>query len=375
MSCKILYATGQLARHGGIERVTALKVNSLVERGYDVYLSAYEQDGRPFVYPISEKVKYIELPINYNVDFGKESLYSMRQLNKVPRHIAATQRLIKDIKPVIIIVPNFGYEFWFMPLIKGKAKIIREYHSSQYGKPLVRWTNKRIITKKIDDWAQRQYDKVVVLTPQEKDYFNYKKNIEVIPNPIEPSRNKTTQQQKRVITVGRISPVKGFERFIEMAKIIHSDYPDWTFDIYGDGYDDYDAKLKHQIKESMLEGVVIMHGRTDNASLEYEKASIYVCTSKTESFGLTLVEAEDCGLPVVSFDCPNGPRNIIRDGVDGFLVEEGNVEMLSQRVMELINNNDLRLRMSVNAVENAKRFHPEQVMDVWCNMFEQLRTK
>ena len=226
---RILYFTGQIALHGGIEKVTVMKLNYWVETGNDVYLSTYEQGDKPFVYPISSKVHYEDLNINYNVDYTYESLYSFRCLKLVSKHFFRTVSLLKKIKPDVIIVPNFGYEFWFLPLIKGRSMLVREYHDSQYQRKF------GSIKVCIDDFIQRFYDAVVVLTPQEVSYFKYKKNIKVIPNPIKKSTYISDLSYSKIVTVGRIDRVKRFELFIEIAELVIKKYPKYRFEIYGEG--------------------------------------------------------------------------------------------------------------------------------------------
>ena len=369
---KILYYNNQLALHGGTERVTALKINELVNRGYEVCLLTYEQNGRPFIYPISNKVKYCDLCINYNVTNVDESPYTFGRLMKVPKHIWKTYKYIRKEKPDIVIVPYSLYEFWFVPFIKGRSKIIKEYHDSQFLKPLIKWPDKHIIIEKIDEAIQRLYNRVVVLTPEERKYFKYVDNIEVIPNPLEQSNLKSLQNNKTIITVGRMSPVKQFDKFVEMAEVVHKTYPDWIFKIYGGGHSAFVEPLRRLIIEKGLEDVVFMMGETNEVHKVLSESSVYVCTSANESFGLTLVEALDAALPVVSFDCPNGPRNIIQDGEDGFLVPNGDVTMLSSKVMQLISDDSLRMQMSKNAIKNVKRFRTDNVMKIWCELFDTL---
>ena len=192
---RVLYLTGQIALHGGIERVTIMKLNYWAETGNDVYLLTYEQGDKPFVYPISPKVHYEDLNINYNVDYTCESLYSFRCLKLVPRHFFRTFSFLKKIKPDVIVVPNFGYEFWFLPFIKGKAMLVREYHDSQYQR------KSGGVKVWIDDFIQHFYNSVVVLTPQEVGYFKYKKNIKVIPNPTKGSAYISDLSYTKIVTV------------------------------------------------------------------------------------------------------------------------------------------------------------------------------
>lgn len=366
---RILYLTGQIAQHGGIERVSSMKINYLAETGHDVFLSTYEQKGRPFVYPISEKVHYEDLGIGYDVDFTKESLYSFRQLRRLPKHIRASRRCIKDVVPDVIIVPNFGYEYWFLPFIKGRAKIIREFHSSQFFRHSVPTLSKQGFKLFVDGIVQRFYEAVVVLTPEEKDFFKYKKNVIVIPNPIVQSAVKSDQTSHNVVTIGRVSPVKQYEDFIEVARMVLERGCDADFLIYGDGGDAYKQKLQTHIDSYGISSHVKLMGYTNDTNDVLSKAAICVCTSKTESFGMTLLEAQECGLPVVSYDCPYGPRNIIHNDVDGFLVKMSEKESMCDKICLLLNNEQKRKEMARAAENNASKFHISAIMKMWLNLF------
>ena len=363
---KILYLTGQLASHGGIERVTIMKLNYLAETDNEIYLSTYEQLGKTFIYPLSGKVKYVDLAVNYNVDYTRESLYSKRCLKLVLQHIKRTHSLLKEIDPDIIVVPNFGYEYWFLPFIKGHSSIIREYHDSQYN------VNHASFKSVIDGFVQRFWNKIVVLTPEEKSYFKYRKNIEIIPNPVVLSDFTSDLSAKKIISIGRINRVKGFEKLIEIASLVHKSHPEWTFEIYGDGETEYMNTLKNQVHKEELDNVVKFNGRTSKVYEKLSDSSIYLCTSETESFGLTLVEAMSVGVPVVSFDCPNGPRNIIHNGLDGFLIKNGSITDATNAINQIIENDSMRHGLGEKAKENAARFGIYAVMKKWMILFEKI---
>ena len=116
----------------------------------------------------------------------------------------------------------------------------------------------------------------------------------------------------------------------------------------------------------------ILNGRTSDVQYEYCNSSLAVCSSRFEGFGLAIVEAMACGLPVVSFDCPWGPRSIIKDGEDGVLVENGNVERLAGTMVYLMKNPDVRILMSKTAIINARRYDIEQIAEKWRQLFESL---
>ena len=364
---RILYLTGQLALHGGIERVTILKLNYLSRTDNEVFLSTYEQGGKPFIYSVSEKVHYVDIGINYNVDYTRESLYSWRCLKLVGKHFVRTRQLLKRIKPDVIIIPNLGYEYWFLPLLKGNAVLIREYHDSQYNR------TRRGLKTKIDDFVQQFYDGIVVLTPQEIDYFKFKKNIFVIPNPIASPQFISNLSCKKIISVGRIDRVKRFEFLIDIADLVLRKHPDWVFEVYGEGNRGYENELKKKLRYKNIEYGFFFMGKTSEVQKKMSEASIYVCTSKTESFGLTLVEAMAAGLPVVSFDCPNGPRNIIHNGVDGYLIQNDSIEKAAAAIIKVIEDKNLLNRMGYYAKDNAKNFYLENIMNIWMELFVKLK--
>lgn len=368
---KILYILGQLALYGGEERVSAIKMNYLVDEGYDVTLCTYEQMGRPFVYHVSHKVKHYDLGINYNVEELGGSLYSARCLKMVPEHFRRTKELIEIIQPDIIVVPNFGYEFWFMPFIKGKSKIVREFHGSQYGRLVrPRWKDK--LKYIADNISLKKYDAVVLLTPEEKEYFEYKENLYVIPNPTSSCNRKTDLANKRIISAGRIAAVKGFEMFIEIASKVVPLHPDYIFEVYGDGNANYLETLNKLVESRGIQNNFYFRGPCDDIPSKLASSLIYVCTSLTECFPLSLLEAHESGLPIVSFDCPNGPRNIINDGKDGVLISPYSTEDAANAICDLLNNPVKLHEMSKNAINNAERFHVPNIMRMWDKLFNEL---
>ena len=115
-----------------------------------------------------------------------------------------------------------------------------------------------------------------------------------------------------------------------------------------------------------------LNGPTSNIQQEYINSSIFVFSSRFEGFGMVLVEAMACGLPVVSFDCPCGPKDIVRDGEDGILVENGNIDLLASSLSRLMNDETLRQSMSKAGLKNVQRFNIEQIAEQWRLLFESL---
>ena len=114
---------------------------------------------------------------------------------------------------------------------------------------------------------------------------------------------------------------------------------------------------------------ISFHGATDNITDKYLESSIFALSSRFEGFGLVLAEAMSVGLPCVSFACPCGPRDIIKDGEDGILCENGNINAFADGICKLIENNSLRKEMSKNAITNIQRFNIDNVMTLWHELF------
>jgi glycosyltransferase involved in cell wall biosynthesis len=170
-------------------------------------------------------------------------------------------------------------------------------------------------------------------------------------------------EYKTVIAAGRLVPQKGFDLLIEAFKIVHEKFPDWKLNIFGYGRDK--DLLQNLIEEYKLYNHVILMGPTQHVDLELSKASIYALSSRFEGFGMVIVEAMQCGVPVVSFDCPKGPSEIITNNVDGILVEDGNVEQFAESLMDLMGNMEKRKYLANNAIESVKRYEIDNIGQLW----------
>ncbi|WP_328538766.1 glycosyltransferase family 4 protein [Streptomyces sp. NBC_00344] len=185
--------------------------------------------------------------------------------------------------------------------------------------------------------------------------------------PVAPSDGSGTT----VVAAGRLAPEKQYDVLIDAFGKVVAEYPEWTLRIYGGGSER--QKLLGCIDAGGLHNSVHLMGPQSPIEPEWAKGAIAASTSRHESFGMTLVEAMRCGLPVVSTDCDYGPREIIEDGTDGLLVPVGDTDAIAAALVNLIGDEERRRRMSAAAVRNSRRFDPGQVTKQYEDLFGELR--
>ena len=363
----IVFNTDQIYLHGGIEKVMATKVNYLVNLpNVEIFIVTTEQQGRKACYVLDERVQFIDLNINYN---RSKSYFSIENVKKAYLHYKKQKALFKKLKPNVIISPNFNFDHYWLPFIKENSQLIKERHSSRYLEPQQR-QNASILGKlkfQLTDWIESKYHNIVVLNEDEARYV-LTGNAIVIPNPIDPTDLKAHLKNKQVMAAGRIAPVKGFEQLIEAWKIVNKYAPDWQLHIYGDNYGNTQQDLEVLIKNYQLDEVIIFKGSVSNIPEVMTHYNIYALTSVTECFPTVLLEALNVGLPVVSYDCPNGPRNILTHGEDGILVQNQNPLDLANTILDLVHNPLQLQNMSLKGKQNIIRFSAATVMQQWNNL-------
>ncbi|WP_396211727.1 glycosyltransferase family 4 protein [Flavobacterium sp.] len=357
---KILYLTDQVYLHGGAERILSLKLNHFIEvYNYDVFLITTEQKNNKPVYFLNSKIKSKDLGINYHREI---SYFHPKNLIKSISHFIKLKREIKRINPDVIISLSYSPDQYFLPIIEKKIPKLKEFHTSRnnYKPSFLRRTLDTIFTK---------YDTLILLNETEKSYYTNKNKI-VIPNftDFKPNSLKLDNREKTVIAAGRIAPVKQFDKLIEIWKGISADFPEWKLKIFGDGDSSILKKINQLIEEYNLTETAFVLPSTNNIQEEMQKASVFALTSYEECFPMVLLESQSCSLPIVSFDCPNGPRFIINNNSDGILVEKNNIEDFQKALKLLMNDEKLRINFGDKAADNVQKFSKEKVMKQWSDM-------
>lgn len=376
---KLVYITPALYMAGGVERVLTLKANYFAEHfGYDITIILTEGKDKPLFYPLSNKIKVI------NLNIGFEKLWTCSFIRKIFVYLkkqrqfkkALTNELMR-IRPDITI-SLLRREINFINDIKDGSRKIGEMHINRANYRNYS-TEKVCFIKKLfaKFWSSnllhhlQKLDKLVVLTDRDRDSWVELNNVVTIPDPLSILPTKISPlTEKRVVAIARYSHEKGIDLLLKAWSIVEKQISDWRLDVFGDGdrapYEQLIDELKINRKSCLL------HGRTDDVEKEYCNSSIFVLSSRFEGFGMVLTEAMACGLPVVSFDCPWGPRSIITDGGDGLLVENSNVEALASSLSKLMSDEILRQSMSKAGLKNVRRFSIDYVADQWRRLFESL---
>jgi len=381
MKMKIVYVTPSLYWAGGLERVITLKANYLSEQyNYDVYIILTDGKNKKPYFSLSSNLNIINLDINFDDLYGKPLwrrviLYFLKQYIFKRRLTTCLKKLNPDIT-----VSTLRREINFINSIRDGSIKIGEIHVNRINYREFSQEKIPIFLKKLFGklWMKqliskiRKLDKFVVLTNEDKHTWNEidSNKILTIHNPTSfSSLQSSSCEEKRVIAVGRYTYQKGFDLLVEAWKLVVDKHPDWSLHVYGEGNR---AELEKRVNELDLNKSFMVNGRTDSIIEKYLESSIFVLSSRYEGFGMVLTEAMSCGVPPVSFACPSGPRDIITHGVDGLLVENGNIHQLAENICILIENKDLRKVMGGNARESVKRFRKEEIMAEWKQLFEEL---
>ena len=471
---KIMYCIRGLHNSGGMERVLSVKANLLASRGHEVSIVVLRLKGRKPFFPIDPSVNIVDLSAPYlslpghpssanatsdsprttvssaagstpgsaSCSARTESITSRpatgsartESITSVPA-TGASERLKGSVRKRLsrvvemldpdVCVSLCGPEVRILPAVAGGRPCVAEYHFShdkfyrKYGGIFMypyAWLRTHMLER-----AVSEYDCMVTLTEHDLPIWKrHCRRVERIFNPVTtPPGQVSRLAEKRMIAVGRLEDQKNFKDLVSAWSIVAERCPDWRLEIFGEGK--LEHALRSQIARLGLTGSVILRGVVKDIASEYSNSSALLMTSLHEGFPLALVEASSFGLPLISYDCPTGPSEIIIDagdggfdgdgggagagagagaGVDagagdgagadagnvpaatldqaagntpnGYLVPVGDVRTLADRICRIASDDNLRLRLGAASKASSRRFTPETIISAWEHLFSSL---
>lgn len=375
---RVVYCIPSVHRMGGMERVLSLKANYFSEIfGYEIHIITTEgASGTTFFY-FHPSIQIHDLNIHFDAcipAYKRLFMYIYKRFLYKKR----LKQCLHKINPDITIAMQRREIGFISGMMDGSVKIAESHFDKDsflrinphLSKFLPQFIWKYWIKNNLKGLGR--LSRFVVLTEEDKENWEkWGKKTEVIPDPIAfvPSVFSACTNHD-VIAVGRYVPQKGFDMLIAAWRHVVTACPDWKLHIWGEG--GQRTQLQIQINMLGLEKSCILEGPTDNVVGKYIENSIFVLSSRFEGFAMVIAEAMACGLPVVAYACPCGPKDLIREGVNGLLVESGNINELSQKIIYMIKHEEERKQMGKNAVKSIERLQIDVVALQWKKLFERL---
>ncbi|UMB60342.1 glycosyltransferase family 4 protein [Lutibacter sp. A80] len=365
---KLFYITNAINGSGGLERVLAVKASYLADTlGYKVHILTLNNGDKSPFYNFSTNIKFIDIKVSGNA------------INYFLQYKKGIKNALKVVNPDVISVCDDGLKGLLFPIFFGKkTPVIYERHASLDFNFISEKNNSAI--QKLKNygvqsamlWSAKKFDAFVVLTNgNKKDWHTV--NCTAIPNP-SPFKNsiKDFKAAKKniILAVGSQSYNKGFDRLLTIWGLIEKKYPDWSIEVYGKQHKK--LNLQQKLKEQGLSARFSFNEPIKNIADKYAEASIFVLPSRSEGFGMVLIEAMSFGVPCVAFDCPHGPADIISNNKDGYIVANGNLEEFAEKLATLIEHQEKRKQMSGAAIKNVRRYAPEKIMPLWDELFKKM---
>ena len=357
----IIYVVEDFSENGGVERIVSQKTNELATHyGHKVAIISVYDDPRPMLYRLCPEVELIQLGVPFAAK-GKGRIATLASRAKTL--LTAIQRLNKTAKSlnpdIIFFTTTLGA--LLLPFCRTKAKKVYESHLARIFNPFhsLFWL------------TERKADAIVCLTSGDANCFKHAKDVRIIPNFIDkPQQHIGDYGVKRAIAVGRLEEQKGFDILIGCWPDIAKEHPDWHLDIYGEG--SCHNSLQEQIEGLGMQQYITLCGRSNNIMDVYPQYSLHIMPSRYEGQGIALIEAQACGLPSVATDFIYGATDIITNGSNGIVVEQGNTKALTDAISRMMASEELRRKYGAAAKATAQKYFKENVFGMWTELIKTL---
>lgn len=360
---KIVILTDSICKIGGIESLIHLKATYWVKNmNHEVHIITTEQLERDPFFKMDKRIHHHDLNIAYN---RNASYFGRFNLLKVISNYFKLSKLLIKLKPDVSIIANHIPVTFFFIFLRVKTKWVKEFHFSKF----FRVSEKKTIFRKYEEYLESKFDTLVVLNKEETGFYNFD-NVVAIPNPIKIEIDylpKSENRKKIAMAAGRLTTVKRIDLMVEIWAKFTKLNKEWKLHIYGDGEASYVEMLKKKIAAFGISDRIELIGAVDNIQELMSEVGIYLMTSSQECFPMVLLEAQSAGLPIIAFDCPTGPRNIITNGYNGILVPMDDQDAYVENLSMLTKNEALRLKLASNGFDNVKQYDIDKIMTRWEN--------
>ena len=345
-------------RAAGAERVLSSLANAWSAKGWEVCILAMEDGQVPPFYPLSPAVE-----VRY-LDLLKDSSGPWSGLANNLRRLSTIRKAIREARPDVLV--SFIDKANALSVIASRGlgvPIVISERTDPSRRTLGRFWNK------LRDLAYPRADVVVFQSQAVLDWFPARVRAKglVIPNavslPPPAASSPASGAPRRVLAMGRLHAVKGFDLLLPAFAAASARVPGWELDIWGEGAEL--GALEAQAQDLGLGGSVRFRGVTDAPFDAMRQADLFVMSSRAEGFPNALVEAMACGMPVLTTDFGGAAKEIVHDGVDGLVVPPGKAEALAEGLTRLMSDAELRARLAAQAPDVARRFAPERVIALW----------
>lgn len=379
---KIVYCIPALYYPSGMERVLIMKANFLATHGFEIHIIITDGGDKPPAFPLVPSIHVHQLNIDfeepYRHSFVRRVWLYWKKMRIFRKEMDACLHRIKPDVTVSLLRRDVNI---INRMTDGSFKIgeihFDRLHYRQFTASWMPFFIYRIIQRR---WMAalikelKMLSKFVVLTHEDAAFWTELDNVMVIPNPSSFFPEEQSDcTAKQVIAVGRYVFQKGFDRLIDAWQLVADKYPDWKLKIYGDGA--MRAQLEQKIVDLQLQDSCFLEATVPDIAQKMKESSIFVLSSRFEGLPMVLIEAMACGLPVVAFACHCGPRDVISDGADGWLVDDGDIVGLSEKMGALIADKEIRQKMGRMARSKAENYKIECIGAQWIELFEQLTLK
>lgn len=355
---KICFLSGDMSRSGGTERVLAIIANELCKKEdlFEIHILSTVNENMTSFFPLNKRIKQSRILNDKALNFKKQYFKVVKGIRNYVKKNNIDVFIDVEVISSIFSIPATRFT---------STKHIAWEHFNFYEN---NGSSLRALARKID---AKFSDYIITLTEEDKN--NYLNNLKIIGkidyiyNPMEIKEvKKCSLHSKQIVSVGRLTYQKGFDMLIDVAKDVLEKNKEYKWLILGDGEDK--DRLQEKINKYNLQDRLILKGKVSNVEDYYKNSSLYVMTSRFEGLPMTLLEAKSYKMPIVSFDCPTGPSEIIRNNINGYLVKANDIKEMSNKVNSVLLDDKKLKKFSDKAELDIDKFNINSIINKWTNI-------